>query len=644
MTNNYKDNLLSYFVGDFQEENGNNVPLFGDVIKNNNNFGNNLNQLFPYNFFVDGIIQGKDANNNEVANVVIYGTFYTTASRNVEQSFIVVVDDNFNIKGKITNYYNGSDFGIFKKLNVGDDGSFFGIEEKDGIKRFVMLNNIVAKLPTDLNYKVVLRKSYNLQGRSNEIVNYNKIEKVINQSKYLICGSNISSSVICTELKINVGSENSWIDYVKDFANFDVYDFAIDIMPDDEIKFDVYGFFNEENGNIRFGKLKSQRNEDTTDLIIEKISGEYENVVMISLKVSNYHEIYYSITQSDLGSLNGRMKLYSYIDNRITLINDVETMFDVGVAFVLFSVAGETFYYYNVSEFFGDPWKLKIGKIIGNNCYEKEVDRANEIFELSFFIIQKQFNLYTYTMQINNTLYTIKQIYNKNEYNGNEYKSIQSLVPNSANLYSDDIVIFSNNLYNRIINNNVTISTLNVPNNFVNDVLINSQELLSPSKNIISKNDKMFSTNIYEELMINFINSIFMINKNNLNDPIENKIGATRINKSVSNPELLDYNEAKAKKYRINYADGTNEIKIIEWTKIRNYYQAKILIQVEKEITNIQIISDDENTIYQEIVGNFELNKSYIIKQDAYTNKKILADDVFYNNDKVYYNNDEVLY
>ena len=124
-----------------------------------------------------------------------------------------------------------------------------------------------------------------------------------------------------------------------------------------------------------------------------------------------------------------------------------------------------------------------------------------------------------------------------------------------------------------------------------------------------------YSTNIYEELMINFVNTLLMINKNDPNNIIENFLGSSRLNNSISLTK--DYSNTTATKIKINYTDNTNKIQNINWSLVDNYYQTDMLIYVGKQIENIQIISEDENTIYQTIEGNFTTGKFYSIKQNV---------------------------
>ena len=106
-------------------------------------------------------------------------------------------------------------------------------------------------------------------------------------------------------------------------------------------------------------------------------------------------------------------------------------------------------------------------------------------------------------------------------------------------------------------------------------------------------------------------------NDNDETNSILNPIGASRLNNSIS--ETTDYDNTKALKLKFNYTDGTSNIiqlNPIQIDKISNTsYMYDVDIYVPKEITNLQIISNDEKTVYQTINSTFEVGKFYNITQ-----------------------------
>ena len=176
------------------------------------------------------------------------------------------------------------------------------------------------------------------------------------------------------------------------------------------------------------------------------------------------------------------------------------------------------------------------------------------------------------------------------------------------------MLIFARNLYNVSINGNTTLSSLRVPNTMLNDETINKSLLKSETNLILNKNAKNINKNIYESLTVNFYNTL-KIQDRNTSNYINNQVGSNRINQSVSKEK--DYQNAKANIVKINFADGTNRIfnliPTIENMKA-NYVFA---LKVDKEITNIEIMSSDNLTVYQTITPNFEIGKKYKITQEV---------------------------
>ena len=84
-----------------------------------------------------------------------------------------------------------------------------------------------------------------------------------------------------------------------------------------------------------------------------------------------------------------------------------------------------------------------------------------------------------------------------------------------AKLYnSNNKIIFARNLYNKVINANTTISTLNIPNTNLNDITIYNQSLIGETNYVLMNNQESITKNIYENLNINFYTTL----PNNIGD------------------------------------------------------------------------------------------------------------------------------
>ena len=151
----------------------------------------------------------------------------------------------------------------------------------------------------------------------------------------------------------------------------------------------------------------------------------------------------------------------------------------------------------------------------------------------------------------------------------------------------------------------------------MNDVTIYKQSLIGETNYVLMNNQEEITKNIYENLNINFYVTLRMINNNDSSNPIFNQVGSNRINLSVSS--VKDYNNAKATKIRINYSDNSFKIQNINFDLVREAY-TEFILYVNKSITSIDLISNDENTIYNTIRPELEIGKYYKISQSVYVN------------------------
>ena len=617
MTSDFKDKILKWLTGNYEVGSGSNVPQFSNVESRANNLETQLSNQFENGYFLSNILQGNDTNNNGVGYTIIYGYYYT--SNYSLSGFITILDEDFDIVETITKYSSGTDFGTFEIMGVGDDGNFFAIEKTSGgTKRFVMMNNIIAKLPTDTHYKVVLRKSYNLSGQSNNIDMFTNLIKSPEQSRYLIIGNDVNVKVIATELVVNVGISNEWNDYTYTANMFVVGDLWASWSAEGNLTFKIAGFRTNDYTTLTYAEL-SGSSSSVGSLSLTTYGSAFSDAMQYVVKKNNSTSAYFSILQTDYSTAT--IKLYRLNNGSLTLLKTITSVYDFDMEARLYKVGEEIFYLYSYSYPSGTNWKIMLGKIIDSNLYETEILNTESFTRTDLFMVQKQFNLYNFFIQTNNTVYSVDQIYNSLNYNGTDYQALNSMIPNSATLSNNGVVIFARNLYNRIVNENTTIATLNVPNNFINDITIDNESLYGETNSLLVDNDDNLQTNIYEELMINFVNTLIMSNENDINNKILNQIGATRLNNSIS--QTNDYNNCKITKYKINYSDNTSTIATIkgnEITRLRGSvrYSFAIFVPTTKSIENIQLISNDENTVYQTIdTSNLEQEKFYLITQDV---------------------------
>lgn len=628
MTNDYKEKLLKWVSGNYQVGTGTNSPQFTTPLSRTNNFATLFSSQFPYGYFLSTTLQGYNADNNGVGYTIISGSYYTDSSTTTLRGFVTILDNDFDIVQTITQYSSGTYLGIFEALNVGDDGNFFGIENNDGIKRFVMLNNIIAKLLTETEYKIVLRQSYNVPNTSKlYTATANGIIKAPGMAKYCVYGSyfeNPSNKPLVTEIEVNVGTSNTWTDYTYSGA---VEFYASDCLPSwntsGDLSFKMVGIENVGSGlnNYAFCMYSTT---GATSLTRQQIGSGLGVGNTMDMKILTATDIYACFSEFGTTTMN----LYMY---KVNISNyslnafytkttpQVEGMYNSSIGI---TKNGTELFYNVMASKDTTPTKTLyyFGKVIGSQAYEYYLGEFDP-YLTNLFSVQKQFNLYDYYMQVENVVYDMKQVYNSLNYNGLPYQALNSMIPNNVNIYDPNgVVIFARNLYNRIVNNNTTIATVEVPNDFMNDVTIKLKELISETNNIMVSDITEIVKNIYEELLINFVNSIIVKNSNNINNVIINNTASNRINNSVSNPSVLDYNNSKIGKYKINYGNGTSVINPIDtnliYTGISTNYIISIYVPLEYGITSVELLSADETTVYQTIdCSNLENDKYYTINQ-----------------------------
>jgi hypothetical protein len=194
------------------------------------------------------------------------------------------------------------------------------------------------------------------------------------------------------------------------------------------------------------------------------------------------------------------------------------------------------------------------------------------------------------------------------------------LCPNSAILYDNsNNIAFARNLYNVSHYGNTTLSVVQIPNTQVNDISLTPKLLIGKTNKILVNDEESFVKNIYETVYLNFYNQIVVENRNQV-PYTQNELAANILNASTS--YAFDYSATKATKYKINYIDGTSEIHNTQPTISNGIatFEMQVIVPYDNLITNLQIISEDQTTVYQTISGlsSLESGKIYNITQDCY--------------------------
>lgn len=671
MTQDYKNLLLDYLTNNLVEETPiNDIPEFTNTINDESNLYRTLSNEFTYGFKERGIIKCKDSNNNYNGKTIVYGFYYLSASPQTisnSRGFILLLDENYNMLELITEYSSGTKLGYILALNVDETGQLYGVDiayNDDNKGRFIMLNNVSIKSENAEHYQVKLRRSYFLQGSVSSGISFIRyIFKDPNSSSYFIYATGTRGTL----LKLKVGAENEWIDYTENSTG------GVSILAG------INAFW-DSNNNLTLCLVRRVLIEATNTVYIYLGISDNNNVVQYT-NIGEFKSTFYPsinaskvyLLEDNLGDASSRTlrttsayivsptKFYmttgAFIEGTGTLVPDklipstieydngtitrigvdlnyatAEASEDYVIMFSETKVINNALFvinYINEDNTIHYPkYDITVNLMLGEYDYARKFITNvldSDLLEFNIIDITNMYNLFKVNAVVNSfdagtsLLFNTNIIYNPNNFNGEAYSNTNAIDPKQIWLYDENgNIIFARNLYNKTLYNNVMEATLEVPNTMLNDITISTQKLISETNYIMNENEGDITKNIYETLYINFFNTILIQNQNTI-DYVDNIIGSTRLNRSIS--DTNDYDEAKITKFRINYQNGTSYVKNIISSTITNGI-ADIQFQLTpiSDILNIEIISNDEETTYQTIreFTNYEIGKTYILSQKCY--------------------------
>ena len=615
MTQDYKKSLLKYLAGNLVLEETENEIIFENIIQKENNFETKINLFMQNNEYIDyKLIDSLYSKTS--SNYILYGYFYKQAT---DETFgmIVVMDDNFQVLNITDEYSSGVKLRPFKQLKYDESGYIYGIDDdylsigKDF--RIILLNNL--GLLMNGKYQVVLRNSYyfpeatTITGKKYSIYSSgNMINKIKNESIYIMPVTDRDNGTGgLLKFVLNVGGENEWVYYQYGdsmFSTADKIDFIISKNSNNDVITNIISA-DAINNSISF--LYFDGVSITLTKTVSLGDDIPHNLVMVNSNLS-----YVSTFQNT--DSERILKILSIDNNELSTITE-QTIGDNVYYYFDLKLNNNLIYtrYYDYQYQLTPIYLIHAGVIYNNKYYEQIFDTNEEPNEL--FIVKNIYSLNQIIIQLGNSIYSSNFITDSN-YNGKPYISNNMLVPNLLKLYNDENILFARNLYNKLIQNNTTIASIEIPTNYLNDVIINESKLISETNLEIINDDTSIEKNIYEIVDINFINTLNIINSNNPNDEIINIEGSVRLNNSVSN--LTDYDNAKLYENAIlYYQDGSKkEIKYNFDDEHDNSINIIVDIYVDKLVDRLELISSDNLTVYQTIdLSNLILNKMYRINQ-----------------------------
>ena len=623
MTEEAKKNLLDYMLGKMPSESGVDEPQFGDYYYITNNFYSEL-QSRGY----ESLVFGGYLFNENNSNFVLWGNNSVHDGDNgYYYGVIVIFDENFQVLSIIDSFNTGTKFRCLTALNIDEEGNYYGIDEEplqysdnsnasneDYNYRVILLNNISQAVNGE--YSVILRNSYYIPdtyssvGVLDTIINCKlPIQKVITESTYVIAGVQDTINKFIT-FKINVGSDNEWNLYSSTADSFiSSLEF---VCESDDNNINIYGYGAlQQHQVIKFSVLNGTFSYNQIHDI--GTTGYLEQVAMVSKNIIYFTTVnYQSPIYTD--------KLFYYNNGQKTqLFEKTVQDFYLGGYDYLFLKDNNAFLMrveYNNPDNFNEL-DLYVGMALETKYYDKYITKVNwENIWLEGLFVLSAFNLNRCCIQerTNDRMMVVPLIFNDSNYNGELFTDKNSLNSNSAILYSDNNPIFARNLYNKTQNGATTTSTIEIPNNYLNDTLVDQKDLMSVNNNVIISDTNGFTKNVYETVYLNFVNTISVVNQNETQSVYNNAV-ATKLNTSINNP--TDYNDLKLTKFRINYQDGTNSVSTLQATlQDDSSYELLMTFYLSKLADSLELISEDEETVYLTYnLANAEINKTYSFKQ-----------------------------
>lgn len=641
MTEEFKQVLFDYLTGRLPNKKDQYKEIFKEI--------NDIPRENWVGFVPNGWNSFKYEGLIEVANselLVLYGGYKTT--NNEVRGIITILDNNFKPLKTFYQFENGTYLRYIMCMIQEGDGNFSFVDCPDfpkdedwsftsSQKRFIMLNNFTQKINDD--YILRLQRSYIIPYKN---LYCRQIYKDPNSSHYVMLCSYLLDQdspdydkTRIIELKINVGSENEWNytdtedywilgDAYVEFDN-NSNSFVELILTSSLMDSNVIATWTKEFNTTNYS-YKTIRTFDYKPYI-DSTSYENQSVFL------NKNELYFVQNNQHWGKSGTAMSKYIGLYYYNVQTEEFKTIYEHYLGEYDYCDLEAIYLTKNNNELyieFNDNIDSTNDK--SDYCFQRLKDNKwnpIKIAEQQHFIrnqralyINNNYNLLNIFAYVTNPrrvtwkIFHIKENYNFANYPGESYINENALIPNSTEVYSNEKFVFARNLYNRTISNNTTVSSVEIPNTYLNDIDITSKMLLSKANLNMINDTNIFRKNKYETVFLNFIDSLQIIDKNNGND-ILNHQASSSLNFAVNTANQYDkmklYNKAI-----IYYQDSTFKEIGYQLKKLSRLSADLILtVYVDKEVDRIEFISNNKTVIYQTIdLSNLELNKTYVIKQN----------------------------
>lgn len=659
MTEDYKKTLLEYATGNIVEGTPTTDEIIKEIIEKNENkwtYGDILPDEWN-NFHYEGLIQEKNT-----GNIVLYGGYRDKSSTDINNGvygIITILNSNYEPIKSFFEYDSGTKLRYIQNMKQANDGTFymvddtiFAFQDNDTIltstKRLCLLNNFVSTL--DGEYKLTLRSSYIFPSGYNTFKCEN-LEKNPEEAQYVMVGKTYEDagnnylSISHISLKIPYSGSVEWdkkniITYVNTMTENTSGGYKASFIKFQNDKFEIKILCRYFHGTRSGGQIFSSesyirlytKNFNSTNYSYTNIlsGGDATSIQTTFLEYQavfiNENTCYFvldNINNNLITTYNLVIRLWKYdITNSLTT-KIYEKIYGSGQPahqeqIYLYANQGDLYiehviqkstyiadYYYQRYEGVWNPMLIGENKPYTWNQRGFYVNNKYNLLEILLYPVNPRKNTWYFPIA--------KEIYNPTQYNGEPYVSKDALIPLYSNLYSNGSIMFSRNLYNISKQNNMTMSSVEIPNTYLNDTTITQNDLISKTNLQMNSNNQQWSKNIYEVVDLNFLNTIRVIDENTGTEYMES---AVKLNEATTDGGLTNYQNTPCNKYRINYANGTSSIDNLYWNTIDDTHkETQITLFVDAPMLSIDFISNDETTIYLNIPLEVEENKTYTISQ-----------------------------
>lgn len=608
MTQDYKDNVLKYTTGILERQTGTNVPEFNNILATQNNLKTDLAQYFSSIVTYTAFVPSKNIQNQDLGYSVLacYGTLIGETD---PSGALVILDENYNIVKFLSTYSNYTLIGKICCLNVDNQGNFYGVEYSNGDYRIIALNNIVLKRAGQNDYEAVIVKIITIPNQYTWD-NMLKIQRDENGNRYFVLGRRISSGITSlVGIHLEITDENTW----------DYFTTTYDLQPSMQVFNQGFYVYWDIADNLHFNiavddygliilSEQSSSVMKATRYTSNEMPSSYNNFVFYSNEIGYY----VSIEDMDTYTLY-TIKRVNLTNGKNTTIYQEQVNYSDKNQLWFFKNSNDIMFYKITATGNANEYSLFVGLINGTTIYLEEIGTftATGWFNINCYANAiKKFNENYIYIQNQDTVFTFDFTWNSSNYNGTAFISRTSLIPNSISVEDEnEIELFDRNLYNLSQYGNRYTATGQIPNYSLNQT-IDSVLLYSKNNNILASKQINITKNIYEQVNINFINH-FTIKDKDINMTASSRLVASMLNNDP---------QAYIGKFKINYEDETTSIKNLsnkDFTLDNSKVNIFFVIYVDKLINSIDLISNDEETIYKTIdCSNLELNKYYKISQD----------------------------